>query len=70
MKYESHGGTNCNCCPMNNPLRLSKGTGRVENQRTNKDHPDIVEVSQNIKKSAESLKRLAVTLTPVKKTIS
>ena len=42
---------------------LNNGTERVENQRSNKDHPNysIVKVGQNTEKNSGDLKRLAVT---------
>ena len=50
------------------PKGLVKGLEEMENQRTNRDHPDnsIVEISQNTEKSPGTLRRYAVTLTPVK----
>ena len=46
-------------------------TGGLRNNRMSGDHPNysIVEISQNTEKSPGILKRLAVTQTPVKKTI-
>ena len=52
--------------PRRNPIEGRKGTGRVENQRKNPDHPDyrMVEIGQNTEKSPGNLRNLAVT--PVK----
>ena len=45
-----------------------KGTGRLENKRTSKDHPDhcIIKVSQNTEESPGDLRRFAITQTLVK----
>ena len=50
------------------PKWLGKGAGRVENQRTRRDHPNysIVEIGQNTEDSPGDLMRLAVTQIPVK----
>ena len=46
---------------------IGKGTGRVKNQRINRDRSNysIVMIGQNTEKSPEDLKRLDVTWTPV-----
>ena len=48
--------------------RIIKGTGGLGGSRTSGDHPNysIIEDGQNIEKSREDLRRLAVTQTPVK----
>ena len=53
MEHEDDRNTNCNWCAQNNPQRIIKGTGRLENQRTSGDHPtySIIEISQNTEKS-------------------
>ena len=45
-----------------------KKTGEIENQLKNQGHSDysIFVISQNIEKSPENLRRLAVTWTPMK----
>ena len=58
--------TTCNWRTWNGPQRLEKGAKRVENRRTNLNHPNwsIVEISQNTEKSPGELRRLDVTQTP------
>ena len=48
------------------PERLGKGTGKVENRRTNRDHPNhsITKIGQNTEKSPGDLRGL-ITQTPV-----
>ena len=48
--------------------RIIKGTGRLGNKRTSRDHPNysIIENGQNTEKSPGNLRRLVVTQTPVK----
>ena len=50
-----------------NPKGLVKGTGRLGNRRTIRDHPDncIIKIGQNTEKSPGNLRSLAVTQTPV-----
>ena len=47
---------------------LGKETGRIENQRKNRDHPNysIVGIGQNTEKSPGDLRKVAVIQTPVK----
>ena len=40
MGHEGDGNTNYNWHAWNGSQRLGKGTGSVENQRTNRDYPD------------------------------
>ena len=40
MEHEGGGDTNCNCCTWNDPQGIVKGTGRLRNQKTSRDHPD------------------------------
>ena len=68
MEHENNGDINYDKCTWNGPQRLGKGTGRVGNQRTNRDNPNksITKIGQNTEKSSEDLRRLVVTQTPVK----
>ena len=60
--------TNCNWCTQNDPQRLVKGTGRVGNRKSSRDHPnyDIVYIGQNTAKSPGDVRRLYVTQNPGK----
>ena len=51
---------------------IGKGTGRVENRKTNRDRPNysIVKIGQNTEKSPGDLRRLAVTQNPVEEKLS
>ena len=53
IEYEGDGDANCNRYTCNNPLITYKGTRRLRNQRTSRDHPNcsIFEISQNTEKS-------------------
>ena len=68
MEHYGDGGTSGNWWTRNSPLGLGKGAGRVENQRTSRDHPNycIVKICPNTEKSPEELMRLAVIKTRVK----
>ena len=67
MEHEVGRDTSCNSCARNNLKRLSKGTGRFRNHRTNRDHPNnSIKNGQNTEKSPGDLRRLAITQTPVK----
>ena len=59
MDHESDGDTNCGWYTWNNLQR----TGRLENKRTSRDHPDyiIIKIGQNTEKSPGDLRKLAVT---------
>ena len=67
FKHESNGNNNCNWCAWNGPQKLGKSTGRIVNQRTNRDHPSygIVEIWQNTDRSSWDLKWLTITQTSV-----
>ena len=67
MEHIGDSDTNSNWCTWNNPQRIDKGTGRLENKRTSGDCPDysIFKIGQNTEKSSKDLK-LAVIQTPVK----
>ena len=58
----------CKWHAWNCPQRPQKETGRAGNRRTNQDplNHNIVEINQNTDKSPGDLKKIAVTLTPVK----
>ena len=53
MEYEGDVGTNCYWCIWTNPQRIGKGSGRLGNKRTNRDHPNysIIKIGQNPEKS-------------------
>ena len=63
MEYESDGDTNCCWCTWDNPQKIGKGTGRLGNKRTRRDHPNysIVKIGQNTEKSLGVLRRLEET---------
>ena len=45
IEYEGDGSTNNSWCTQNSPHRLGKETGRIGNQRKNRDHADYRIVS-------------------------
>ena len=47
VEHVGDGGANCNWCAWDSLRRLGKGTGRIGNQRKNREHPDpnIVKIS-------------------------
>ena len=49
MEHEGDSGINCDWCAWNGLLGLGKGTGGVENQRKNVDHPDYSIVKIDLK---------------------
>ena len=53
-------------CTRNNPQRIGKGTWRLGNERTSRDHPDyiIIKIGKNTEKSPGDLRRLVVIQTP------
>ena len=65
MEHESDGDTNCNWYARYIHQRTDKGTGRLGNKRTSRDHPNdsIIKIGQHTKKSPGDLRRLAVTQT-------
>ena len=67
-KKSRDGDTNFSWSTWDGLQRLRKGTERVENRETNRDHPDysIVEITQNTEKSPGDLWILAVTQTLTK----
>ena len=67
MEHEGDGDTNYNWYARNNPKRLGKGTGRLENQRSSGDPPNysIVTIGRNTEKSPGHWKRLVIIQTPV-----
>ena len=70
MEHDRDGDTNCNRCAQYSHQRISKGTGRLENNRTSGNYPNcnilnIDQNSENTEKSPGDLSRLAVTQTPV-----
>ena len=68
MEHESDDYTNCNWCSWYSDQRTGARTGELENNGTGGDCPNysIIEIGQNIAKSAGDLRRLAITQTPVK----
>ena len=68
MDHESDGGTKCNWRDWNDHKRSGKGSERVGNERTRRDHPNdvIVKIGQNSKKNYGDLSRLADTQTLIK----
>ena len=68
---ESDDYTNCNWYTWYNHRRIGKGTGGLGNNRVSGDHPEYcsIEIGQNTEKSPGDLRKLAVTKTPVWKTL-
>ena len=68
MEYEGDNYTNHDWCFWYSHQRIIKGTGGLENKRTNGDHPNyyIIVNGQNTEKSPGDLRRFAVTQTPEK----
>ena len=66
MEHEDD--VNTNWCAWNNLRMYGKGSGKVGNRRTSRDHSNysIVKIGQNIEKSPGNLRRLAVTKTQKK----
>ena len=54
------GNTNGNWCSLNNPLRIGKRTGGLENEKTSEDNSDYSpKIGQNTEKSPGDLRKLA-----------
>ena len=68
MVHESDGDTNCNWCAWYRQQRIGSGIGRLGNKETSGDHPNysIIKIGQNTEKSPGDLRRLAITLPPMK----
>ena len=68
MQLQGDGDTNYSWRALNSSKRLEKGSGRVGNQRSNRDRPvySIVEIGQNTQKSPGDTRKLVVTQTPFK----
>ena len=68
MDHEGDGGISCNRFTWNDFKMIGKGTGKIGNQKTSRNHPSysFVKISQNIEKSPGDLRRIAVSQTPVK----
>ena len=68
MEHERNGYTNCNWCIRNDPERIGKGTERLGNKMTSREHSDycITKISQNTEKSPGDFRSIVVTQTPVK----
>ena len=63
MEHEGDGDTNGSWCTWNDSKRIGKGTARLRNQWTTRDHPDndITKIDQNTEKSPGDLRRLEET---------
>ena len=68
MKHEGDGDTSCNWGTWNSLQMLGRKTGRVDNQRTNRDYLDygFIELIKNTQKNIGDLRRFAVSQIPVK----
>ena len=68
MEHEGDNYTNCDWCFWYSHQRIIKGTGGLGSWRMGEDHPNysIIENGQNTEKNPGDLRRLSVTLTPVK----
>ena len=58
MKHGGDGDTNGNRCTWDNSKSLGKGSGRIKNRRTNRDHLNysIANIGQNTEKSPGDLR--------------
>ena len=65
MEREGDGDTSCNWCTWNDLQRICKGSGRLSNQKTSREHPDssVTKIAVNPEKSPGDLRKLAVTQT-------
>ena len=68
MEHESDYCTNCDWCFRHNNYRIIQRPGGLGSWQTGRDYPNdsIAENGQNPETSPGDLRRLAVTLTPVK----
>ena len=68
MEHELDGDTNFNWRPSINPVKISKGTGRLGNQRTRGDHLyySIIKNQPDIKKNPGDMRTLVALQMPVK----
>ena len=59
MEHEGNDDTNCGWCTWDNPQRIGKGTGRLGNKRTSRDHPgnSIIKIGYNTEKNPGDLRR-------------
>ena len=65
MEHEGEGDTICGWYTWDNPQRIGKGTRRLRNKRTIRDHSDYsIKIGQNSEKSPGDLRRFTVTQTP------
>ena len=62
MERKGDSDFSCSWCTWNDAQRISKGTGRLRNQRTRRDHPDnsITKIGQNTEKSPGDLRKLVI----------
>ena len=67
MEHESGDNTNCNWCFCYSHQRISARTGELENKWMKGDYANYcnIEISQNIEKGFEDLRRLDFSQTPV-----
>ena len=65
MEYGSDGDTSCNWCTWNNIQKIGKGTGRLRNSRTSRDHPNygIIKIGKNTEKRPGYLRKLVIQIT-------
>ena len=58
MEQEVDGDTNCGWCTWDSSQRIGKRTGRLENKRTSRDHPDniIIGIGKNTDRSPGDLR--------------
>ena len=59
MERNCDSNTSRNWYAWNNPLKIGKRTGRIENKRTSGNHPDnsIIKIGQNTDKSPRDSRR-------------
>ena len=67
MEHEGDSLSICGWCTWDNTQGISKGTRRLGNKRTSRDHPDysIIKIGQNTEKSPGDSRRHRVIQTPV-----
>ena len=71
MEYNNNNTNNTNTnnwCARYSHQKIGKGTGRIGNKNTSRDHPNdsTIKIGQNTEKSPGDMRKFAVTQTPVK----
>ena len=68
MELENDSDINCNWCAVYSQRKIGTGTGGLGNKRTSVDHSNysIIKIGPNTEKRPGDLKRLAITLAPMR----